>query len=71
VEICIVLKADWKLNRAGGEERRVKKDEENCKKKKKKREVDSVRLGGANRRFTSQTMFDPYLYAKGHKSHIL
>lgn len=45
-----------------------KKYEENLK---KKREVDSVRLGGANRRFTSQTMFDPYLYAKGHKSHIL
>lgn len=41
------------------------------KKKEERGEVDSVRLGGANRRFTSQTMFDPYLYAKGHKSHIL
>lgn len=48
-----------------------KKYEEKSGKKKERGEVDSMRLGGANRRFTSQTMFDPYLYAKGHKSHIL
>lgn len=48
-----------------------KSGKKNEKRKTEKSHKDTVRLGDANRRFASQTIFDPCLRADGRKSRIL